>query len=72
MVKLSSNITKFNEYVTEQILNLKTRGGVTRDLLVNLWKAYLNVSNSSFPAYIQRKRDAYDEGQYIDVEELMV
>ena len=72
MVKVSSNITKFNEYKTEQMINLKTRCGATHALLVNWWKAYLSVSDSLFTTYIQRKRDAYDEGQDIDVEELMV
>ena len=71
MAKVSNNIIKFNEYVTEQRLNLKARGGVTHDLLTNLWKAYSSVQDSAFVSYIQRKRDAYDEGEDIDVEELM-
>ena len=71
MAKVLNNIIKFNEYVTEQQLNLKARGGVTHDLLTNLWKAYSSVQDSAFVSYIQRKRDAYDEGEDIDVEELM-
>jgi len=72
IIKVSSNIIKFNQYVTEQLINLHARGGVTHDLLINLWKAYLNVSDRSFIGYIQRKRDAYDEGEDINPERLMV
>ena len=57
--------------LTEQRLNLKVRGGVTHDLLTNLWKAYSSVQDSAFVSYIQRKRDAYDEGEGINVEKLM-
>ena len=38
MAKVSNNIIKFNEYVTERRLNLKARRGVTHDLLTKLWK----------------------------------
>ena len=51
--------------LTEQQLNLKARGGVTHDLLTNLWKAYSSVQDSTFISYIQRKRDAHDEGERV-------
>ena len=38
---------------------------------MNLWKADSSVEKSAFVAYIQRKRDANDEGEDIDVKELM-
>ena len=50
---------------------MKARGGVNHDLLKKLWKAYLSIKNSAFVAYIQRKRDANDEVEDINVEELM-
>ena len=40
-------------------------------MLTNLWKAYANASDSKFVLYIQRKRDAYDEGQDVNVDTLM-
>ena len=43
IAKVSSDITKFSEYMTELELNLKVRGGVTHNLLTNLWKAYSSV-----------------------------
>ena len=71
MVKVSSNITKFNDYVNEQRLDLKARGGITHDLLTNLWKAYLIVSDTTFVQYIQNKQNLYDEGEDINVDKLM-
>ena len=71
MAKVSNNITKFNEYVIEQRLNSKARGGVTHDLMINLWKAYSSVQDFAYVSYIQRKRKSYDEGEDIDVQELM-
>ena len=67
----SINITKFNEFVTELWLNLKTREGFTHNLLTNLLEVYLSVHDSAFVAYIQRKRDAFGKGEEIDVDELM-
>ena len=68
MAKVFKNINKFNEYITKLRLNLKGRGGVTHDLLTNLWNAHLSVPDSAFVAYIQRKRGAYDEGEDTYVE----
>ena len=71
MSTISSNITAFNEYVKEQRLNLAARGGVTHDLMINLWKAYAVVSDQEFVQYIKRKRDMYDEGAEISPDSLM-
>ena len=54
------------------MLNLKARGGVMHDILVNLWKVYFSVSDSLFIAYKKENKTSYDEGQDIDVEELIV
>lgn len=69
---VSSNITTFNEYVKRQQLSLAARGGVTHDLMTNLWKAYLNVSDRDFVEFIKRKKDAYDEGENITADSLML
>ena len=71
MSKVQSNIIMFNKYVKEQRTNLRACGGKTEDLLTNLWKAYLLVSDKTFVRYIQNKKDAYDEGQDIDKDSLM-
>lgn len=69
---VSSNITTFNEYVKRQRLSLTARGGVTHDLMTNLWKAYLNASDRDFVEFIKRKKDAYDEGEDINADSLML
>ena len=69
---VGSNITTFNEYVKRQRLSLTARGGVTHDLMTNLWKAYLSASDRDFVEFIKRKKDAYDEGEDITADSLMV
>ena len=69
---VGSNITTFNEYVKRQRLSLSARGGVTHDLLTNLWKAYQNASDRDFVEFIKRKKDAYDEGEDITADSLMI
>ena len=34
-------------------------------------EAYSSIQDSAFVTYIQRKRDAYDEGEDIEIEDLM-
>ena len=68
---VSSNISLFNDYVKEQRLNLAARGGVTHDLMTNLWKAYLNASDHEFVGYIRQKKDRYEEGGEMDPDVLM-
>ena len=72
MPTVNCNITKFNEYVKEQVNNLKSRGGVTHDLLTHLWKAYSVVSDQQFVAYIGEKKNRYDDGLDVEPEDLMV
>lgn len=71
MATITSNIIAFNEYVKEQRLNLAARGGVTHDLMTNLWKAYSVASDQEFVSYIKRKKDLYDEGAEITPDTLM-
>ena len=40
--------------------------------MTNLWKAYLNVSDRDFVEFIKRKKDAYDEGEDIHADSLML
>ena len=57
-----SNIIKLKGYVAQTRLNLKSRGGITHDLLTNLWKSYACVSDQDFILYIQKNRESYNEG----------
>ena len=71
MTTVSSNIVTFNEYVKEQRLNLAARGGITHDLMTNLWKAFSVASDHEFVQYIKRKKDLYDEGAEMSPDSLM-
>jgi hypothetical protein len=68
---VDSNIEIFNQYVKTQLAGLKARGETTNDLLTNLFKAYLNVSDEAFVRYIELKKIAFEDGQDIKPDALM-
>ena len=47
------NITKFNEWVEEQVAILQSRGEEAHDLLTYLWKTYQKAPDAKFVEYIQ-------------------
>ena len=47
------NITKFNEWVEEQVAILHSRGEEAHDLLTYLWKTYQKAPDAKFVEYIQ-------------------
>jgi hypothetical protein len=71
MMALDSNISKFNAYVKTQVIALEARGETTTDLLLNIFKGYETAQDSEYALFIQRKKDAYDEGGDITVTSLM-
>lgn len=71
MAAINDNITKFNEYVKTQREMLEARGEETKELLVNLFKGYKNVTNRHVTTYIETKEDKYNEGKDIDADTLM-
>lgn len=68
---IGCDITKLNQYVKELVTGLTARGETTNDLLVNLFKGYLAVKDKEFVRYIDRKKDAYDEGKDMTPDDLM-
>ena len=66
------NITKFNMYVKNLVDQLRARGEYTNDLLVNLFKGYLSATDKSFTTYIDKKLEAYEEGQDMTADQLML
>ena len=66
------NITKFNMYVKNLVDQLRARGEYTNDLLINLFKGYLSATDRSFTAYIDKKLEAYEEGQDMSADQLML
>ena len=47
------NITKFNEWVEEQVAILQSRGEEAHNLLTYLWKTYQKALDAKFVEYIQ-------------------
>ena len=72
MGTINDNIPKFNIYVKEQITALAARGQTSDDLLTNLFKGYLAVTDRNFHRYVQEKQERYEEGTVdISVNQLM-
>jgi hypothetical protein len=60
IVKIDCDIDKFNAYVEENMAGLSSRGEETKDLLVNLWKAYKSVDDKTFSAFMTRQCEDYE------------
>jgi hypothetical protein len=72
IVKIDSDIIKFNEYVLEQMEEgLAARGETTHDLLTNLFRAYKSTSDKEFVRYIKDRETEYENGQDITAYTLM-
>ena len=57
------NITKFNEWVEEQVAILQSRGEEAHDLLTYLWKTYQKAPDAKFVEYIQNLRNNFITGK---------
>ena len=68
---IGQDITKFKTYVKLLVDGLRSRGEVTNDLLINLFKGYSACSDKEFIEYIKRKEDSFEEGKEITPDELM-
>ena len=71
IVKIDSDIIKFNQYVKLQMENLAARGATTQDLLTDLFRAYKQASDQKFIEYIELKESDYEDGSDITAEQLM-
>jgi len=71
MKSIDSNIEKFNLYVRKLRQDLSARGEESNDVLVNVFKGYAAASDEAFTRYIQRQKDAYDEGKNVDEDSIM-
>ena len=71
IVKIDSDITKFNGYVKLLVNNLAARGKRTEDLLTQLFKGYLSASDKIFVKYINEKMERYEEGEDMHSDTLM-
>jgi hypothetical protein len=71
MALADCNVELFNQHVKEVVAGLRARGESTDELVVNLFKAYRVVGDSEFSRYMKNKRDAYDDGEYVQPDPLM-
>jgi hypothetical protein len=62
--KGSNDVEKFNEQVKIIVMQIQERGAKVEDenLMVNLFRAYLSVSDSVFRRYVENQRDDYNDG----------
>lgn len=72
IIKIRSDVDKFNQYVEENVTALTARGEDTTDLLVNLWKAYKVVEDRTFSEFMKRRHEQYEIGdEQMSPKELM-
>ena len=71
MLKINSDITKFNGYVKLLEGSLAARGQRSEALLTHLFKGYLAASDKVFVKYITEKMDRYEEGDEMSADHLM-
>jgi hypothetical protein len=71
MSTIDSNIELFNQHVKVNRDGLTARGESSDDLIINLFKAYLCVTDRDFVRYMRNKKDAYDDGEDFTIEQLL-
>jgi hypothetical protein len=62
IVELNYNIAEFNDHTMEIVQNLAMGGHTSDDLLVYVFNAYLKVPDNVFHRFIERRKEAYDDG----------
>jgi hypothetical protein len=72
MKELKSDVANVNDYVQSIVSNLASGGQTSSDLIVFLFLAYLEVEDSAFKKFIERRKEEYDDGkEEITVQSLM-
>jgi hypothetical protein len=72
IAELKYDIASFNDRVTKLVEDLAAGGETSSGLMVHVFEAYLSVQDKTFHNYIERKKEAYDEGtEDINVETIM-
>ena len=73
LTNLQGYITSFNDWVREQVHQLAARGTSAPDLLMYLWKTYLQAPDAEFKCYIKTLKAKYeDECQDYSAKQLML
>ena len=69
MVDCKHDIVRFNEYTRENKQQLAAQGELTLDLLSSIFKGYMACTDKAFREFVQRKKDAYEEGDEVTTTE---
>ena len=69
--RMKWNILKFNEKVNMIVLNLTQQGAEAQDLVHQLLPAYLTCPDKQFTAYIQTKKNSFEDGINLTAKSLM-
>jgi hypothetical protein len=71
MSTVDSNIELFNQHGKVNRDGITARGESNDDLTINLFKAYLCLTDRDFVRYMRNKKDSYDDGEYFTVEKTL-
>lgn len=71
MSVVDSNIRLFNQYVKVNCEGLAARNESNDDLMIHLFRGYMQAMDQEFVQYIKLKKNDYDEGADIDPDRLM-
>jgi hypothetical protein len=71
MSMVDSSIEIFNQHVKVNHDGLTARGESSDDLTINIFKAYLCVTDRDFVRYMRNKKDYYDDGEDFTLEQLL-
>jgi hypothetical protein len=71
MSTVDSNIELFNQHVKVDRYDLTAHRDSSDDLTINIFKAYLCVTDRDFVRYTRNKKDSYDDGEDYAAEQLL-
>jgi hypothetical protein len=66
-----NNILKFNEYLSDQMITLASRGASSSDIIINLFSGYKSCTNKKFIECMDKCKDSYEEGEDLTYRTLM-
>ena len=71
MMIISNDIGKSNFHIQTLMGSLTARGETSTDLLTNLLKGYDKFLDKTFVAYMDRKKEDYEDGKYTTPKQTM-
>lgn len=72
MIQVKYDITRFNDYVNQQLAQLSARGASSSDTYVHLMTGYKTVENQEFNTYIEAKNNQFEDNNDLSHYKLMI